>query len=90
MKLSKTTTNMEQKNPYEKVVMMFLKLLGLLVVSPIIFSIAVKARRIYTEGIGVYISYVLLGIGALLLIFAVYYGFRTIQTLLNTLFRDKK
>lgn len=80
---------MSDKNPYEKVVFMFLKLLGLLIVSPIVFSIATKAKRIYTEGIGVYISYVLLGIGVLLLIFAVYYGFRTFQTLLNTLFRDK-
>lgn len=79
----------EARNPYEKVIKMFLKLLGLLVLSPIIFSIAIKAKRIYTEGVGVYISYVLLTIGALLLLFAVYFGFRTIQTFLNTLFRDK-
>lgn len=80
---------MEEKNPYEKVVLMFLKLLGLFVVAPIIFSVAIKAKRIYTEGIGVYISYVLLAIGAGLLIFAVYYGFRTIKTFLDTLFRKK-
>lgn len=80
---------MENKNPYEKVVLKFLKLVVLLVASPIIFSIALKAKRIYTEGIGFYISYVLLALGVLLLGFAVYYGFRTMQTLLNTLFRDK-
>lgn len=80
---------MEEKNPYEKVVMMFLKLLGLFVVSPIIFTLALKAKRIYTEGIGLYISYALLVIGAGLLVFAVYYGIRTVQNLLNTLFRDK-
>lgn len=79
----------EAKNPYEKVVLMFLKLLGLLVLSPIVFSIAIKAKRIYTEGIGIYISYVLIGIGILLLVFTVYFGFKTVQTFLNTLFRDK-
>lgn len=79
----------ETENPYEKVIKKFLILLGLLFTSPIIFNIALKAKKIYTEGIGVYISYVLLVIGALLLIFTVYFGFKTIQTFLNTLFRDK-
>lgn len=85
----KTFNKMSVKNPYEKTVLMFLKLIGLLVVSPIIFSIALKAKRIYNQGIGIYVSSVLLIIGALLLIFTVYHGFKTIQTFLNALFRDK-
>lgn len=80
---------MEEKNPYEKVVYMFLRLLGLFVIAPIIFTLAIKAKRIYTDGIGMYISYILLALGTFLLIFAVYYGFRTMQTFLNTLFRNK-
>lgn len=80
---------MEERNPYEKIIIMFLKLLGLFVVAPIVFSIAIKAKRIYTEGIGVYVSYLLLAIGSFLLVFAVYYGFKTVQAFLNTLFRDK-
>lgn len=79
----------ETQNPYEKVVKKFLILLGLLVLSPIIFNIALSAKRIYKTGLGVYISYILLGIGVFLLIFTVFFGFKTIQTLLNTLFRNK-
>lgn len=78
---------MKQKNPYEKVIKKFLVLLGLLFVSPIIFSVAFKAERIYTEGLGVYISYILIALGCSLLIFTVYFGFKTFQSLLDVLFR---
>lgn len=80
---------MEDKNPYEKVIKKFLILLGLLFISPIFFSIALKAKRVYTEGIGMYISIFLIIIGGCLLLFAIYFGFRTFQLLLNTIFREE-
>lgn len=78
---------MEVKNPYEKPIKKFLILLGLLVLSPLVFAIALKAKRIYTEGIGIYISYILLTLGGFLLVYTVYFGFKTFQSLLNVLFR---
>lgn len=80
---------MEKKNPYEKVVRKFLILLGLLFFSPLVFNIALKAKRVYTEGFGIYISTILIIIGAALLIYAVFFGFKTFQLLMNTIFRDK-
>lgn len=72
---------------YEKVIIKFLILLGLLIISPFVVSIAFKAQRIYTEGIGMYISWVLIALGIGLLLFTVYFGFKTFQSLLNVLFR---
>lgn len=72
---------------YEKVIIKFLILLGLLIISPFVVSIAFKAQRIYTEGIGMYISWVLIALGVSLLLFTVYFGFKTFQSLLKVLFR---
>lgn len=80
---------MSAKNPYEKVIKKFLVLLGLLILSPLVFSIATKAQRIYTEGIKVYVSYLLLVIGIALLIFTVYFGFKTFKTLIDTIFKNE-
>lgn len=80
---------MEKKNPYERVIKKFLQLLALLFISPIIFSIALKAKRIYTEGLAVHIATILIIIGACLLIYAVFFGFKTFQLLIKTLFRNK-
>lgn len=77
--MSKPTTT-------DTVVKKFLILLALLIVSPIILSIGFKAQRIFTESPKVYIAYILLALGIFLILFTVYYGFRTIKAFLDTLF----
>lgn len=78
---------MKAQNPYEKPIKKFLFLLGLLVISPLVLSIGFKTQRIYTEGIGVYLAWGLLVLGILLILYTVYFGFKTFQALLNVLFR---
>lgn len=80
---------MSQKNSYEKVIKKFLILLGLLFLSPFILSLGIKAVRIYTKGIGLIISYIALAFGIFLIIYTVYFGFKTFQTLMKTIFRNK-
>ncbi|MCH3883276.1 MULTISPECIES: DUF6095 family protein [Tenacibaculum] len=71
---------------FEKGIKQLLILLGLLVFSPIVLSLGFKSLRIYTESPQIYISYFLLAIGGLLILFTVYFGFKTIKTFLDTLF----
>ncbi|WGH75851.1 DUF6095 family protein [Tenacibaculum tangerinum] len=63
-------------------------LLGLLIASPIILSLAFKAIRIFKEAPKIYIAYGLLVIGIILLLFTVYFGFKTFKTLLDFLFKN--
>ncbi|WP_272149838.1 DUF6095 family protein [Tenacibaculum aiptasiae] len=78
--MTKTTT-------FDKVVKRFLILLGLLIVSPIVLSIGFKALRVFTESPKNYIAYILLTLGGFLILFTVYYGFRTIKAFLDNLFQ---
>ncbi|MCF2873214.1 MULTISPECIES: DUF6095 family protein [unclassified Tenacibaculum] len=78
--MTKTTT-------FDKVVKRFLILLGLLIVSPIVLSIGFKAFRVFTESPKNYIAYTLLTLGGFLILFTVYYGFRTIKAFLDNLFQ---
>ncbi|MBE7652887.1 DUF6095 family protein [Tenacibaculum finnmarkense] len=79
---------MTKKITNDVVVKKFLILLGLLIVSPIVLSLAFKAQRIFTQSPKIYIAYALLVIGIFLLLFTVYYGFRTIKTFLDALFNS--
>ncbi|MDY0779812.1 hypothetical protein [Tenacibaculum sp. IB213877] len=74
-----------QKN-YEKPLKKLMILLGLLVVSPLVLSIGFKALKVYTESPKLFIGYGLVVIGFVLLIFTVYYGFKTFQSFLDILF----
>lgn len=71
----------------DNVVKKFLILLGLLILSPIILSFGFKALRIFTESPKNYIAYVLLVLGIFLILYTVYYGFKTIKTFLDNLFQ---
>ncbi|CAM1344674.1 DUF6095 family protein [Tenacibaculum amylolyticum] len=71
---------------YEKTVKKFLILLLLLIVSPLILSLAFKAQRIYTTYPETIIFYILLALGILLILYTVYFGFKTFQSFLNILF----
>ncbi len=73
---------------YEKPIKKLLLLLLLLVTSPIILTIAFKAQRVYKEFPQRIIFYVLLISGIFLILFTVYWGFKTLQSFLKTLFND--
>jgi phosphoglycerol transferase MdoB-like AlkP superfamily enzyme len=60
--------------------------LGLLIVSPLVLSIAFKALRAFKDAPKVFIAYGLLVVGVLLILFTVYYGFKTFKTILDHLF----
>jgi len=76
-----------EQNPYEKPLKRFLILLSLLIISPIILSIAFKALRIYKESPKSLIAYTLIILGVSITLYTVYYGIKTIKVLLNVLFR---
>ncbi|SNR15362.1 DUF6095 family protein [Tenacibaculum jejuense] len=73
---------------YEKPIKKFLILLSLLVISPVILSLAFRAQRAFTEMPKIIIAYVLLILGILLILYTVYFGFKTFKSLLDTLFED--
>jgi hypothetical protein len=78
---------MGKSDTFDKVVKKFLILLGLLIASPIILSFGFKALKIYTQSPKIYIAYTFLTIGILLILFTVYFGFRTIKAFLDNLFQ---
>ncbi|MDO6744501.1 DUF6095 family protein [Tenacibaculum soleae] len=78
---------MPKQITFDKIVKKFLILLGLLITSPIIVSIGFKALKIYTENPKKYIAYPILGIGIFLLLYTVYFGFKTIKAFLDNLFQ---
>lgn len=71
----------------DNVVKKFLILLGLLILSPIVLSFGFKALKIFTESPKNYIAYVLLALGIFLILYTVYYGFKTIKAFLDNLFQ---
>lgn len=70
----------------DTVVKKFLILLALLTISPLTISFAFKALRIFTMSPNIYIAYILLALGIFLILFTVYYGFKTIKALLDAIF----
>lgn len=81
------TLKMTNSSNSENVVKKFLILLGLLIFSPIVLSFGFKALRIYTESPKNLIAYFLLAIGGSLILFTVYFGFKTIKAFLDNLFQ---
>jgi len=70
-----------------------LKQLGLLVflliASPILLSMAFKAIRIFKDGIQYAFSIAFLVVSGLLILFTIFYAFRTFRTILSSLFQEK-
>ncbi|MBE7629998.1 DUF6095 family protein [Tenacibaculum piscium] len=81
---------MTKKTTKKNVLKRFFILLGLLSVSPIVITIGFKALKIYTENPEKYIAYFLVALGVFLILFSVYYGFKTIKTFLDALFDAEK
>lgn len=77
---------MNKPTTFETGIKKLLVFLGLLIISPLILSIAFKALRAFKDAPKVFIAYGLLAIGILLILFTVYYGFKTFKTILDHLF----
>ncbi|MDC1162503.1 DUF6095 family protein [Tenacibaculum sp.] len=75
------------KSPsFEKGLKQLLILLGLLIFSPIVLSIAFKALKIFTSSPKIYLAYAILTLGVCLILFTIYFGFKTFKTFLDALF----
>ena len=70
-----------------------LKQLGLLVflliASPILLSMAFKAIRIFKEGIQYAFSIAFLVVAGLLILFTIFFAFKTFRTILSSIFQEK-
>ncbi|WP_425659163.1 DUF6095 family protein [Tenacibaculum ascidiaceicola] len=77
---------MNKPTTFETGIKKLLVFLGLLIISPLILSIAFKALRAFKDAPKVFIAYGLLVVGVLLILFTVYYGFKTFKTILDHLF----
>nr|WP_299035942.1 DUF6095 family protein [uncultured Tenacibaculum sp.] len=77
---------MSNSSTLEKGIKKLLIFLGLLIASPLVLSIAFKALRAFKDAPKVFIAYGLLTVGVLLILFTVYYGFKTFKTILDHLF----
>lgn len=64
-------------------------LLFLLILSPILLSLGFKALSLYNEGSEQIFSWVLVVVAGILMLFTIYYAFRTFKTILNSLFHEK-
>ncbi len=82
------TIPMNKPATFESGVKKLLIFLGLLIVSPIVLSLGFKALRVFKEAPKIFIAYGLLVVGGFLLVFAVYYGFKTFKTILDSLFNQ--
>ena len=64
-------------------------LLLLLIASPILLSFGFKALSLYEEGTERIISWVVVVIAGILMLFTIFYAFRTFRTILSSLFHEK-
>jgi len=72
----------------EKGIRKALILFGLLIITPIISQLGFRALKRFTEAPKIYIAYGLLTLGAVLVVFTIYFAMKTIQTFLNALFNS--
>lgn len=77
---------MNKPTTFETGIKKLLIFLGLLIVAPLVLSVAFKALRAFKETPKIFIAYALLTIGILLILFTLYYGFKTFKTILDHLF----
>ena len=76
----------KEQHPYERVFKRFLILLSLFALSPTVLNFGFNALKTYTTSPKSIIAYTLLIIGFGLIIYTVYFGFKTFKLLLDTLF----
>jgi hypothetical protein len=64
-------------------------LLLLFIASPIIITMGFKAIDKFTEAPKLYLAYVLIAAGCLLLIYTIYFAFKTFKLISNSIFNSK-
>ena len=64
-------------------------LLLLMIASPILLSLGFKALALYEEGPERLVSWVLVVVAAILMLFTILFAFRTFKTILSSLFHEK-
>jgi len=60
----------------------------LLIVSPLVLTMAFKALKKFTESPEIFIAYLLIALGGALIIFTIVFAFKTFRVLLNAFFQD--
>lgn len=63
-------------------------LLFFYIASPIMLTVSFKALKNYKDTPQEYLSYILLGIAILLVIFSIYFSFKTFKILLRAIFNN--
>ncbi|WP_237588712.1 DUF6095 family protein [Polaribacter sargassicola] len=63
-------------------------LLILYIASPIVLTVGFKALKNYKDTPEEYISYIILSIAVLLVIFSIYFSFKTFKILLRAIFNN--
>ncbi|CAM1362424.1 DUF6095 family protein [Tenacibaculum xiamenense] len=63
-------------------------LLFLLILSPILLNISFKALRVFTTSPKIFIAYSLFILSIFLTLYTIYFGFKTIKTILDSLFKE--
>lgn len=76
------------KNLFTKGIQQLGILVLLFITAPITLTMAFKALKKFTESPKIYLAYGLFIFSALLIIFSVYFAFKTFRTLLNALFNN--
>ena len=64
-------------------------LLFFLIASPILLSMSFKAIAIYKEGAQYWFSIAFLVISSLMMLFTIFYAFKTFRIILSSLFHEK-
>jgi hypothetical protein len=64
-------------------------LLALLIISPLLLTFSFKAMKLYKEGMNYNMSIVGVILSGILILFTLYFAFKTFQTFLDALFSDK-
>ena len=65
-------------------------LLGLLIASPLLLTLSFKALKLYKVGAPFYVSVLGVILSSLLIIFTLFFAFKTFKTLLDGLFSDNQ
>ncbi|RBW55886.1 MULTISPECIES: DUF6095 family protein [Tenacibaculum] len=79
---------MSKDTSFDKNIKNLFILLGLLILSPIVLNVSFKALKVFTEQPKIIIAYTLLVIGILLILYTVYFGFKTFKNILDSLFNQ--
>ncbi|CAL2079405.1 conserved protein of unknown function [Tenacibaculum sp. 190524A02b] len=79
---------MSNNNSIDSIVKKLLILLLLLITSPIMLNIGFKALKVFNNQPKVFIAYILIFAGFLLILCTVYHGFKTFKGILDLLFNN--